>query len=136
MNSVNQVSVVGQGNRNLKTLASGGQSTSVLSKKEYGLAYGLKGAALNTAHYEYKKEAFLADAKAFGAGLLTGEIGVTRHGTNKDGSRGSISWVKMNTLKEPKAKEINLAEVITEENAGDAIEMLRKLGFNITLGAK
>lgn len=136
MSNVNTVGVVGQiDNRVVKALSSGGKSVSILSKKEYGAKYGLKGAALNTAHYEYKKEQFLADAKAFGAGLLTGEIGVSRHGTNKDGSRGSISWVKMDSLKAPAVKSVDLSKVITEENAGDAIEMLRKLGFNITLGA-
>lgn len=138
MSTANAVSVASQLSADVrvtKTLASGGNSVSILSKKEYGAKFGLKGAELNRRHYEYKKEAFLADAKVFGAGLLTGEIGVSRHGTSKDGNRGSLSWVKISSLKEPKAKEIDVSKVVNEENAGDVIEALRKLGFNITLGA-
>lgn len=138
ISKIGSVSVFGQldsNNLNVAVKENGATSATLLSKKQYGQLNGLKGAALNTAHYEYKREMMGSNAKLVGAALLSGKIGITRLAGNAAGNGGSLSFKAMDAVKEPKQKAVSLDKVITEENAGDVIEKLRALGFNVTLGA-
>lgn len=139
--STNQIQVVSVGpfgqlnreNLNLSLRENGTSSVSLLTKKQYSEKFGLKGAALNQSHYNYKRDNMTGNAKLVGAALLTGEIGITRIGSNKAGNGGSLSFKAMSALKEPKSKTPDLAKVITAENAGDVIDRLVELGLNVTL---
>jgi hypothetical protein len=129
ISAVSVIGQIGQAGMKLATLASGSQTASLMSKKDYGIAHGLKGAALDKAHFAYKKDAMSGNAKLIGAALLTGELGVTRLGVNKAGNGGSISFKAMDSLKAPKEKAPDLSKV----NVSDIMAFLEGKGYEINV---
>lgn len=131
---IQSVAIFGQLNTTMavSTKENGSSSATLLTKKEYGERHGLKGAALNQAHYEYKRDAMQSNAKVIGAALLTGEIGITRIGANAKRDGGSLSFKAMSALKAPKAKadKVDLTK-LTDDAILD--EMIRR---GITLAAE
>jgi len=131
MNNVTTIRPVGMFGQLASELAmteskSGSTSAVLLTKKQYGEANGLKGAALNQAHYEYKRAAMSDNAKVVGAALLTGEIGLTRVSANARRDGGSLSFKLMDSLSAPKAPELDLSKA-TEDDVGTLVDRLREL---------
>lgn len=127
MNATQSVTVFGQLSSQLtvRDTKSGGHTALLLSKKEFGAAHNLKGAALNKAHFEYKRAAMEQNAQVVGAALMTGKIGLTRIGVNAKGNGGSLSFKTMDSLKAPKEKTPNLEKVDTS----DLIAILEARGY-------
>ena len=115
----------------VKANASGAQSAVMLSKKEYGVKHSLKGAALNKAHFDYKKAQMSSNAKLIGAALLTGEIGVTRLGLNKKQDGGSLSFKSIASLVAPKAKKDETAVDLSKLSESDIMAYLESKGYEV-----
>jgi hypothetical protein len=133
-NSVTSVLSVAQFNPgNLKVVQkdNGSQSGVLLSKKEYGVKHGLKGAELNRQHYEYKKAAMGENAKLVGAALLTGDIGISRIATNAKRDGGSLSFKLMSALKAPKAKAEKTD--LSKLSISDIMAFLEKQGYEVSV---
>lgn len=97
----------------VKTLASGAQSATYLSKKEYGAKHDLKGAKLNKAHEAYRVQRGMAGNVSLSAMLTAGQIVAEKVTTKKDGTGFSVGFTYAKELvDDPK---IAAAECTTEE---------------------
>lgn len=127
--SIGQFGQLSADNLRLVTKDNGAATVGLLSKKEYGERHGLKGAALNQAHFDYKRDAMQANAKMVGAALLTGEIGITRIGCNAKKDGGSLSFKSMASLKAPKTKGPDLSKV----ELSDIMAFLESKGYEVAV---
>lgn len=108
----------------VKTLSSGAQSCTYLSKKEYGERFDLKGASLRKAHEKYRLERGVSGNGNLAGMMTSGQIVAEKMTTKKDGSGFSVAftYAKEFDNADPKA----IAASLTDEELLSIVEA-RKL---------
>jgi hypothetical protein len=108
----------------MKVLASGAQSMTFLSKKEYGERFGLKGQQLRKAHEQYRMSRGIAANGNLAQLMTSGQVVAEKLTTRKDGSGFAVAftYAKEFDTADPKV----IAQQLTDEELLAILEQ-RKL---------
>lgn len=94
----------GNGDQSVVTTTKSGRvNTTYFDKKTYGLKHGLKGAALNRAHYQYRLDRGLVANTNTAAAIASGKIVIEKHSLRADGKGGTLGYMFIDAIKAPSA---------------------------------
>lgn len=99
-----------------KTLASGRRTVSYVSKKDYGIEYGLKGAELRRAHERYRMNVGVRGNAGLTGLIATGQVLVQKITETKNGF--NAAFVRASVLDVDKTPK-ELAATMTDEQLAE-----------------